>query len=244
MKQGALQRSVQALLLTAIVLSISSVASAQIYARRVANEPFSGRVVILNRIKGPIPSLGRKRIGAVSVRLPIERAWQTARPILTDIMLRAANERDIGGGFRTSRNQLSLAENGTLFIGVDGQGFTLRFLVSGNNLTTSLRVPFQTPSDPRFSVNFDAEVTIDVDRSGSGGVIAGPARVKLNVSRPTGANVAGDLAVAANSLVKFLAGKDFIGEGVSTLNSQQFSLSTPVNFELDRMFVGLTSRKP
>lgn len=243
MKQALMHRPIQLLMLSAIVFSGASMASAQIYARRVANEPFSGRVVILNRIKGPIASLGRKRIGAVGVRLPIERAWQTARPMLIDALLRAANERNIGGGFRTSRNQLHLAENGTLYIGVDGQGFTLRYVLTGNNLTTSLRVPFQTPSDPRFSVNFDAEVTIDVDRSGSGGIVAGPARLKLNVSRPTGANVAGDLAVAANSLVKFLAGQDFIGEGVATLNSQQFALSTPVNFELDRMFVGLTSRQ-
>lgn len=242
MKQALMHRRIQVLMLSAIVFTTASMASAQIYARRVANEPFSGRVVILNRMKGPIPSLGRKRIGAVSVTLPIERAWQAARPVLTDVLLRAANERDIGGGFRTSRNELYLAETGTLYIGVDGQGFTLRYVLAGNNLKTSLRVPFQTPSDPRFSVNFDAEVTIDVDRSGSGGIVAGPARVKLNVSRPTGANLTGDLVVASNSLVKFLSGKDFIGEGVSTLNSQRFALSTPVNFELDRMFTGLTSR--
>jgi hypothetical protein len=198
---------------------------------------------MVDRLKNT-PSIGR-RVGAVSVRTPINLAWQKARPFLIEWLLRVINERDIGAGLSTSRNQLSLAENGSLFIGVDGQGFTLKYLLAGNNLTTSIRMPGPSPSgtDPRFSVNFDVEVTIEVDRSGSGGVVAGPARLKFNVGRPTGVNLTGDFAIAANNLVSYLSGKDFIGEGVTAINSREFALSKPVNLELDRMFAGLTSRQ-
>jgi hypothetical protein len=244
MKQVSFQSAIRAFFLTGIVLSIGSMASAQSggFARRVASEPFSGRVVILDRLKNS-PPVGR-RVGAVSVRTPINLAWQKARPFLIQLLTNFLNERNIGGGFRTSRNQLYLAENGSLFIGVDGQGFTLKYLLAGNNLTSSIRIPGPSPSgtDPRFSVNFDAEVTIEVDRSGSGGIVAGPARLKFNVARPTGANLTGDLAVAANNLFNFVSGKDFIGEGVKAINSQEYTLSKPVNLELDRMFAGLTSR--
>jgi hypothetical protein len=244
MKQTTLQSAIRAFFLTGIVLSIGSMASAQSgsFARRVASESFSGRVVIVNRLKNT-PSIGR-RVGAVNVRPPIDFAWQKARPFLIQLLTNFLNERNIGGGFRTSRNQLHLAENGSLFIGVDGQGFTLKYLLSGNNLTTSIRIPGPSPSgtDPRFNVSFDAELTIDIDRSGSGGIVVGPARLKLNVARPTGQNLTGDLAVAANNLFNFVSGKDFIGEGVKAINSQEYALSKPVNLELDRMFVGLTSR--
>jgi hypothetical protein len=245
MKQASLHSVICAFFLTGIILSIGSMASAQSggFARRVASEPFSGRVVIVNRLKNT-PSIGR-RVGAVSVRTPINLAWQKARPFLIQLLTAFLNERNIGGGFRTSRNQLYLAENGSLFIGVDGQGFTLKYLLAGNSLTSSIRIPGPSPSgtDPRFNVRFDAELTIDVDRSGSGGIVAGPARLKLNVARPTGENLTGDFAVAANNLFNFVSGKDFIGEGVKAINSQEYALSKPVNLELDRMFAGLTSRK-
>jgi hypothetical protein len=245
MKQAKLQSAICAFFLTGIVLSIGSMASAQsgTFARRVASEPFSGRVVIADRLKNS-PSIGR-RVGAVSVRTPINLAWQKARPFLIQLLTGYLNERDIGGGFRTSRNQLYLAENGSLFIGVDGQGFTLKYLLTGNNLTTSIRVPGPSPSgtDPRFNVSFDAEVMIDVERSGSGGIVVKPARLKLNVARPTGENLTGNLAIAANNLFNFVSGKDFLGEGLKAINSQEYALSPPVNLELNRMFVGLTSQK-
>lgn len=118
MKQSSLQSAICAFFLTGIVLSIGSMASAQsgTFARRVASEPFSGRVAIADRLKNT-PSIGR-RVGAVSVRTPINLAWQKARPFLIQLLTGYLNERDIGGGFRTSRNQLYLAENGRLFIGL------------------------------------------------------------------------------------------------------------------------------
>lgn len=245
MKQASFQSAIRAILITGIVLSIGSMALAQSgsFARRVASEPFSGRVVIADRLKNT-PSVGR-RVGAVSVRTPINLAWQKARPFLIQLLTGYLNERDIGGGFRTSRNQLYLAENGSLFIGVDGQGFTLKYLLAGNNLTTSIRVPGPSPSgtDPRFSVSFDAELMIDIERSGSGGIVVKPARLKLNVARPTGENLTGNLAIAANNLFNFVSGKDFLGEGLKAINSREYALSPPVNLELDRMFVAFNSRK-
>lgn len=232
------------LILPLLVFTAGSVVSAQPSGgfRRVATEPFTGRVTVINRLKSSPPG---RRIGAVSVRVPVEQAWQRARPVVMQLLLGQLNERDIGGGFRTSRNELYLAENGSLFVGTDGTGFTLRYVLAGNNLATSIRVPGPSPSgtDPRFAIGFDAEVTIDVDRSPSGGIVASPARLKLNVRRPTGQNLTGNLAIAANNLFSYVSGRDFIGQGLSVINNQQYALNAPVNVELDRMLSGLTSRK-
>jgi hypothetical protein len=235
----------RALILPLLLASAAAITSAQTGVggfRRVASEPFSGRVVLLNRLKSYPPG---RRVGAVSVRVPVSSAWQKVRPVLMQLLVGQLNERDIGSGFRTSRNELYLAENGTLFIGTDGSGFTLRYVLAGNHLATSIRVPGPSPSgtDPRFGVSFDGELTIDVNRTASGGIAAGPARLKLNVKRPTGENLTGDLAIAANNLFKFVSGTDFIGQGLSLINNQQYAISTPVNFELDRMLSGLTNRK-
>ena len=50
MKKVIFSRSIKTLFVAAAILSITSAASAQVF-RRVANEPFSGRVAISNRLK-------------------------------------------------------------------------------------------------------------------------------------------------------------------------------------------------
>lgn len=53
MRQALKQRLIQALFLMSLVVSVASMASAQIFggSRRAATEPFSGRVVIIDRLK-------------------------------------------------------------------------------------------------------------------------------------------------------------------------------------------------
>jgi hypothetical protein len=210
--------------------------------RRVATDPFSGVVALVNRVKVlSNPALPRE----VSVDLGpvIRQAWSAARTKLTQEAIAFLNERDIGSGFRTSRTTLSLAENGDLYVGADGTGFTLRYVLRGNTIETSIRVPGPSPSgtDPRFNVKFDVDVTMEVDRSGLT-MSAGSARLRLNVSRPTGVNLTGDMAIAANNLVAILSGTDFIGQGLKAVNSADLALNKPVNYELGKMLGGRVGR--
>jgi hypothetical protein len=188
---------------------------------------------------GTLPAKPRvvlRKAPSIDLGPVIAKAWQEARPKLIKNGEEYLKEHDIGGGFRTSRNHLNLAENGELFSGWDGNGFTVRYVLRGNSLATRLRTP--TPvdrdADPAFDVKFDAEVTIDVDIK-SNSLTSRPARLKLNVGRPTGKNITGDLAVAANDLVKCLSGDDFIGQKLAGINGRDFALTPPVNIALAKL---------
>jgi hypothetical protein len=210
--------------------------------RRVAIDPFSGVVALVNRVKVlSNPALPREV--SVDFGPVIRQAWSVARTKLTQEALAFLNERDIGDGFRTSRNTLSLAENGDLYAGADGTGFTLRYVLRGNSIGTSIRIPGPSPSgtDPAFNVKFDVDVTMEVDKSGLT-MSAGSARLRLNVSQPTGVNLVGKLAIAANKLVACLSGTDFIGQGLKAVNSADLALNKPVNYELGKMLGGRIGR--
>ena len=209
---------------------------------RVASEPFSGMVAVLNRVK-VLSNPAIPREASVDLGPVIRQAWRTARPRLIQEAVAVINEHDVGGGFRTSRTSMSLAENGDLYIGTDGTGFTLRYVLRGNTIETSVRIPGPTPSDgdPRFNVRFDMDVTIEVDRSGLT-MMASPARLHLNVSRPTGANLVGSIAVAAADVYKYFSGNDFVGQALKAVNSNDIALNKPINFELGKMLGGRVGR--
>jgi hypothetical protein len=101
---------------------------------------------------------------------------------------------------------------------------------------TSLRIPGPSRSGtgPRFNVKFDANVSIDVDRSGLT-MSVGTARLKLNVSRPSAANLTGSLGIAANDLVAVLTGKDFFGDSLKAVNTGSFDLNKPVDLKIGKM---------
>ena len=153
--------------------SLTTQASAQVFGR-VANEPYSGRITVVNQIKTAINpadrfkdtlDLKRDKVfkdailnaknnvpskpvpdskplqASVDLGPVIANAWHKARPKVIEKAIAFLNEKDIGSGFRTSRNSLSLAEDGELFVGVDGLGMTFRYVLRGNELSTWLRTP-------------------------------------------------------------------------------------------------------
>ncbi len=202
---------------------------------RVANEPFSGRVAVVSRLPQPagVPS----RV-AINLQPRLDQAWDRLRPLLMKLVPEQLRERNIGSGFRTYQVHLDLEGRGKLFVGVDGRGFTLKYLLRNNTLTTKLRVPGPSPSggDPKFRVTFDAELTLEVEAKGGVDLVAGPARVKfVNVQRPRGANVTGSLAVGAANLIRFLGGPDFVGIALKAVNDKQVKLSGEVNLELHKL---------
>ncbi|MGK2960963.1 MAG: hypothetical protein ACSLFK_02315 [Gemmatimonadaceae bacterium] len=238
-----------------------AIAAAQPGFGRVANLPYSGGVTVINNMKRPLTPADALKSGNLSVTgtlntspaskvsAPVQPrtvfidtrplligVWQQLRPAIVDSALSFLHERNIGGGFRTSRNRLTLAEDGPMFVGWDGRGFTIKFLLNGNSLSTYLRTP--TPvsrdADPGFQVNFDLEVDIDVEVKGNQ-LVAGPARIQPIVHRPTGRNFTGALAIAVSDLVGVLSGTDFAGSFLKQINSRDFGMQTGLNQGLARL---------
>jgi len=215
-----------ALIVFAIVLLMSSPAFGQF--GRSATRSFTGRVNFEDKRKGHGVTFW------FDLTSTIRAAWKDARADLTAAGLQLLNERDIGGGFRTSRSSIDLAESGSLFYGVDGTGITLRYVLTGNRIETSLRVPGPSPSgtDPRAYSICDAEVTVNVDRSGSDLAVS-PARVRWTCSRPEGVNFTGKAAVAFNNFLKFLGGPDFIGTFTAPIRSGNRAIGRQVLVKLN-----------
>lgn len=253
----------------ATVAAQTTSATAQFQFGRNPNEPYSGRITVVNKIKASITTadlfkeatalkhgnslkdalanaknntpnqqvtLPTGPITTVDLGPTISNTWHKVRPKLTDEVLKFLNEKNIGGGVRTSRNHLNLDENGELFVGVDGRGITLRYVLRGNQFTTKLRTPGPLPSgtDPGFRVKFDMELLIDVDIQGTSLVVR-PARLIMNVSRPTGTNITGTLVVAVADLVETISGSDMIGIGLKLVNGKEIALSKSMNLELSKL---------
>ena len=256
----------------ASVAAWATPASAQFFGR-VANEPFSGRVTVVNKIKAKLdlselykdahidkagnksselvnllknagqhtsgpekPTTPTGPLTTVDLGPVLANAWHKARPKIIEKALAFLNEKNIGSGFRTSRNHLDLDNDGELFVGVDGRGMTFRYVLRGNQFTTKLRTPTPVGSwgDPGFRVKFDMEVLIDVEIHGTS-LVVGAAKLNMHVSRPTGTNITGTLTVAVANLIDTLTGKDFIGEGLSVVNGKEFALSAPIKYELSKL---------
>ena len=220
--------------------------SAQGTFGRVANAQFAGGVTIVDEI--PISDAYRHGARQYATAAPVatekhvdlgpalRQSWQLARSYLKSDIENFLHERDIGGGFRTSANHVTLAQDGQLFAGWDGRGFTIRFWVPGNNLKTRIRIPGPSAqsSDPALTVPFDLDLTIDVDVNGNQ-LVAPSARLQVRAFEPSGRNPSGRGAVAFAKALKFMNGPDLVGEFLKRVNSKQFSFANTINKELSKL---------
>lgn len=243
MKQPGSFKFVRIILFVSIVLSATLMATAQVF-RRVASEPFSGRITIEDKRKAsPVPSYLRAQ--TINVTPIFETGWSTARPMLTQMALDYLNEKDIGGGIRTSHNKLHLAEKGYLYFGTDGSGITLRYILPNSVLQTQFRLPGPTPAnwDPRIAIVCNAELSVDLNKTGSGlGMTVSPARLNLYCNPPTGRNLTGELGLGIVGLIRTLGGPDFIADGLRTVNGRNDALGKKIDLELSKYISGKTSR--
>lgn len=242
MKNAAINKTFQALFLTVMVLSLGSIASAQGGTFNTdTTQPFSGAVGVKdNRKASPLRNVPTQTF---NLGPAVRQGWQLFRTGFTQFALNYLNERDVGGGIRTSRNVINLAENGNLFFATYAGGFTLKYVVKGNRFETSFRTPGPLPSgtDPRVAITCDAEVMIDIVKTGYN-LTARPAQLKIKCSRPTGRNFTGDLLIGVNDLIATLGGPDFIGKGLRAVNDPKFALNAPVSVELSNRLGGRLTR--
>ncbi len=222
---------------------ISQLCVAQGTFGRVANQPYSGGVTVVNRLPvsrivgavraGPAPAAP---IDTIVVGPVLKDAWAQARPELQAMAEAYLHERDIGGGFRTSANHLVLAEDGPLFAGWDGRGFKIRWVLVGNKLSTRIRIPGPSAqsSDPALTLPFDLALTMDVDIAGTR-LTAKSMNLQVTGHRPYGRNPTGKAAIALGDLIRFVGGPDFAGQLLKQINQRPLSLTSAVNRELERL---------
>ena len=235
------------------MLVLPGLATAQPGFGRVASEPWNGGLTVRNemRSKSAAEVLGQRNVPGgglggiaggrnsapsvprtVSVNLvPLLNAqWSDLRAAMVDSALKYFHERNVGGGFRTSRNRITIGDPGPMFAGWDGRGFTLRFIVPGNQISTYFRTPtpLDRDFDPGFEVNFDFEVTMDINVANNQ-LVAGPARITPTVKKPEGKNLTGDFVLAVNNLVSVISGADFIGGLLKHVNATSIGLPTGLN---------------
>jgi hypothetical protein len=179
----------------------------------------------------PVP-----RTLSVNVRPLILSQWQAVRQQIIDSAMIYFDERDLGGGWRTSRNGIVLAEDGPMFVGWDGSGFTVKLVLKGNRLSTYLRTPtpLDRDLDPGFQVDFDVDVLMDIDIRNNG-LVAGPVRLQPHVKRPEGRNVTGALATGLANLLSALTDVDFVGLMLAYVNGQNYALQTGMNRHLAQL---------
>jgi hypothetical protein len=171
----------------------------------------------------------------------INQKWQAARADMEAKAPPFFNERAIGpdrgeNSFRTSKAHLQMSPTLQLLAGTDGNGFTIRALISGNRMSAYIRTPGAAPEglDPGFQTQFDLEVTVDVNVQGSR-LVASPARLKANVQRPSGKNLTGAAAVVLQNLITELGGPDWIGQLLGVVNGRDFPLSPALTAELAKL---------
>ena len=192
---------------------------------RAATQPFSGRVIVINEFtptKVGVPKRLSVDLGPI-----ITRIWDRKR---VEIEKKKApkffNERAIGPdkgkkSFRTSKTHVQLSNVPQLFAGVDGRGFTIRAVISGNTFSTHIRTPGAAPEglDPGFRARFDGEITLDVDIQDTR-LVSRPAAARIpHVERLSGTNLTGKALLVVTALVKELGGPDWVGELLAVLNS-------------------------
>ena len=230
---------------------------------RVANEPFSGVFTITNARSRPLTgekviansniTLGRGSVGGSSVQSPprsvsrnvlplILDKWESAAPRMVDSALIFLDERNLGGGFRTSKNKLVIQRPAAAYIGWDGRGFLVRLDVPGNRLSTWLRTPTALGEDfdPGFAIDFDLEISMDIDLVGNE-LVARPFRIKPTVRRPSGRNIPGSAVVAINNLLAELTGADFVGVFLKYANSSSIGQPSGLDGELKLLNAALAA---
>ncbi|HEX7980685.1 MAG TPA: hypothetical protein VF461_18925 [Gemmatimonadaceae bacterium] len=221
---------------------------------RVANDAWSGRVTVINTI--PIDrtrmrtggaagamvtqmggtSSAPKTVMSVDLHPVLIAYWGDQKEKMRTEALAFLHEKNIGGGFRTGNNGLTLVPDGPLYAGWDGRGFSFKWVLPGNHLETQIRTPGPAPSgwDPKFQLFFDLTILGDVDVQNKTLRVAA-VRVQPKVYRPAGRNFTGDAATAANNLVATLSGTDFIGQFLNRINGQTVPVSRPLNLELAKL---------
>ncbi len=232
MEQALRQRTILLLSIAMIVLSTALMAPAQTGRFAVNYEQFSGKVTFEDRRK---TFGGPRRVDTTFLEPMVQKTWDKVRAELTTFGHNFLNERDVGGGIRTSRNRIHLAEKGYLFFSPTSTGFSLQYRLPGNFIETSFRTPGPLPAftDPRVGLGCDVILKVDIFWTGSKLTIP-PANAIIGCRDPYGRNLTGELALGVINLIKTLNGPDFVKQWLAPINNNNFPLGQEINLDISK----------
>jgi len=218
---------------------------------RAANQKFTGDIQVVDKIQNHFLTghVGWPIKASVNIRPALRTAMANAvRPKLQET-IRAELPKHKMSGFTPYVIRFS---NGSswrdeLYVGTDGSGFTMKYLVKGS----TVRIGFHTPdiafgiglgrgANPEFDVPYDVEITTDVQTTLRGPEVRS-VKVRLIVGRPQGANFTGDVADAIGGLIRFFGGPDFVGIAQNRINSQQVTVASSLRADMGRLGLGFRS---
>jgi hypothetical protein len=218
--------------LTALALSAGRAhAQGQPTFRGSTYEPFSGQIVV--SLKTTQPRVKYKTLGNVNIRPGLDRAWSRVRGPLTNLLRQELGKGGRWNGQTAYNINVQLASRGQLKAMAFGS-VGVQYILKGNRVTLTMTTPtiFGSWADPRFSIDFDVTLTLAVQARVGAPLKVTTASASVNAGRPQGANLSGDVLVAANSIISFFGGPDFLGRIQSQINARQFDASGQVNAAL------------
>lgn len=236
MKQWLMWRTVHCISLAGIVLSAASISFAQAGRFEVSYKQFSGKITFEDKRKA---FSGVRRVDTNFLEPMVQRTWTQVRAELIKFGKDFLNERDVGGGIRTSRNNIHLPETGFLLFSTTSSGFSIKFLLPASFIETSFRTPGPLPAftDPRVRLVCDVIVKIDVFWTGTKLTIP-PANAIIGCRDVDGRNLTGELAVGVLSLIKTLNGPDFVKQWLAPVNNNNFPLGQEINVDISKYTSG------
>jgi hypothetical protein len=202
-------------------------------------EPFSGRIIL--NLKKTQPKVQWTTLAQVNIRPGLDRAWSKVRGPLTNLLRQELGKGGRWNGQTAYNIDVQLAKQGQLKAMAFGS-VGLQYILKGNRVTLTMTTPsiFGSWADPRFSIDFDLILTLNVQAQVGAPLKVNTASASVNAGRPQGANLSGDIAVAAANIVRFFGGPDFLGRVQSQINARQFDAAGQVNAALAPLSTALS----
>jgi hypothetical protein len=202
-------------------------------------EPFSGQIIV--NLKTTQPTVKWKTLASVNIRPALDRAWSRVRGPLANLLRKELGKGGRWNGQTAYNIDVQLASRGQLKAMAFGS-VGVQYILKGNRVTLTMTTPsiFGSWADPRFSIDFDLILTLNVQAQVGAPLKVNTASASVNAGRPQGANLSGDVLVAANNLISFFGGPDFLGRVQSQINARQFDAAGQVNAALAPVNSALT----
>jgi hypothetical protein len=189
--------------------------------------PFSGEIAVI--LKQTMPKEQWLTLARVNVKPSVDNAWAKARGPLINQLKQELGKPRRWDGQTAYQIDLNLAQLGEL----QGRAFGsvgLRYVLRGNSVAFTMTTPtvFGKSADPRFVIDFDLILTVEMQVSLDAPVKVTSATVEVNASEPRGGNLVGDLVKAVAQIGHFFGGPDLVGQVRSRINAIHVNVANQI----------------
>ncbi len=205
-----------------------------------ARAPFSGQIVVVRKNPGAAP--GWQEFGAVNIGGRLEQVWKAKHGTAEALLREELGQAKRWNGQTAYDLSVSLADRGQLYARVFPP--EIIYVLPGNSARFHMTSPtiFGKPFDPKFHIDFDLELVINLDLGRSPQV--GSARAVVTNARLRGANVSGTVGLAVTDLVKFLGNDTLRQKLQERINGRGADLSDQIGRDLGQLAGSLPPLTP